>query len=150
MSVQFSINEVQFLTNLMLDLAHGNVELENCSTEYDYAHLNYQSISDNLITKLMDFETELRNMPQGYVSKVVFAEYDDVEELKKYRLLQVADYNGTEISSDNIKSLLSDLYDNPEEFDYTREDLIDDLNNSLGSDVANALIRGFIDFVIVV
>lgn len=52
----FSLNEVQFLTNLMIDIAHGHIELEQAGTEYDWAGLNYQSIADNLITKLQDVE----------------------------------------------------------------------------------------------
>lgn len=53
---KFSLNEVQFLTNLMIDIAHGHIELEQAGTEYDWARLNYQSIADNLITKLQDVE----------------------------------------------------------------------------------------------
>ena len=48
---EFSLNEVQFLTNLMIDIAHGHIELEQVGTEYDWSSLNYQSIADHLITK---------------------------------------------------------------------------------------------------
>lgn len=53
---EFSLNEVQFLTNLMIDIAHGHIELEQVGTEYDWSRLNYQSIADNLITKLQHVE----------------------------------------------------------------------------------------------
>lgn len=53
---KFSLNEVQFLTNLMIDIAHGHINLEQVGTEYDWAGLKYQSIADNLITKLQDVE----------------------------------------------------------------------------------------------
>lgn len=53
---KFSLNEVQFLTNLMIDIAHGHIKLEQAGTEYDWSGLKYQSIADNLITKLQDVE----------------------------------------------------------------------------------------------
>lgn len=151
MAVKFSINEVQFLTNLMFEIIHDRVELSKLPTEYDYSNLNYKSIADNLVDKLMEFEKELEaQVTSTYVSKVVFAEWSDVEALKPFNVIQSVDYGNSEITSDVVSNLITDLEEDEENFDFTKEELIEELNNSLGSDVANALIKGTIDYVQVV
>lgn len=151
MAVKFSINEVQFLTNLMFEIIHDRVELSELPTEYDYSNLNYKSIADNLADKLMEFEKELEaEVTSAYVSKVVFAEWSDVEALKPFNVIQSVDYGNNEITSDVVSNLIEDLEEDEDNFDFTKEELIDELNNSLGSDVTNALIKGTIDYVQVV
>ena len=148
MVVKFSINEVQFLTNLMFEIIHDRVELSKLPTEYDYSNLNYKSIADNLADKLIEFEKELKaQVTSTYVAKVVFTEWSDVETLTPFNIIRHVDYERSEITSDVVSNLIKDLEEDKDAFDFTKEELIEELNDSLGSDVTNALIKGTIDYV---
>ena len=88
-----------------------------------------------------------------YISKVIFMEFDEIENLDtKYgsQVVQRTDYGTTEIVADTIQSLLSEVEENPDEFDFTKEELLEDLNNSLGTDVVELLLNDGLDFILVV
>ena len=88
-----------------------------------------------------------------YISKVIFMEFDEIENLDtKYgsQVVQRTDYGTTEIVADTIQTLLSEVEENPDEFDFTKEELLEDLNNSLGTDVVELLLNDGLDFILVV
>ena len=86
-----------------------------------------------------------------YINKMIFVERDEVQALEKYgyTILQETDYNTTEIVGDTIQNLLGELESMPEDFDFTKEELMEDLNNSLGTDTVNMLLNNELDFVLV-
>ena len=88
-----------------------------------------------------------------YINKVIFMEFDEIENLDAkygYQVVQRTDYGTTEIVADTIQSLLSEVEENPDEFDFTKEELLEDLNNSLGTDVVELLLNDGLDFILVV
>ena len=88
-----------------------------------------------------------------YISKVIFMEFDEIENLDtKYgsQVVQRTDYGTTEILADTIQTLLSEVEETPDEFDFTKEELLEDLNNSLGTDVVELLLNDGLDFILVV
>ena len=88
-----------------------------------------------------------------YINKVIFMESDEVKELEiKYHsmLIQFTDYGTTEILADTVQSLLTDLDENPDEYNFTKEELLQDLNNSLGTDVVELLLNDGLDFILIV
>lgn len=88
-----------------------------------------------------------------YINKVIFMESDEVKELEiKYHsmLIQFTDYGTTEILADTVQSLIADLDENPDEYNFTKEELLEDLNNSLGTDVVELLLNDGLDFILVV
>lgn len=84
-----------------------------------------------------------------YINKVVFVEYEDVEQLKKYNLIHHTDYDTTEIIGSELHEKLVDLIENPSDYDYKREDYEQDLRDSLGSDLYEKLLNGEVDFCLV-
>ena len=88
-----------------------------------------------------------------YISKVIFMEFDEIGNLDaKYgsQVVQRTDYGTTEIVADTIQTLLSEVEETPDEFDFTKEELLEDLNNSLGTDVVELLLNDGLDFILVV
>lgn len=88
-----------------------------------------------------------------YINKVIFMEFDEIENLDtKYgsQVVQRTDYGTTEILADTIQTLLSEVEEEPDEFDFTKEELLEDLNNSLGTDVVELLLNDGLDFILVV
>ena len=88
-----------------------------------------------------------------YIYKMIFMERDEVSPLEKYgyNVLQDTDYGTTEIVGDSIQGLLSELEEgNNEEYDFTKEELMEDLNSTLGTDTVDLLLNGGLDFILVV
>ena len=89
-----------------------------------------------------------------YINKVIFMEFDEIENLDtKYgsQVVQRTDYGTTEIVASTIQDLIADLEgDNAEEYNFTKEELLEDLNNSLGTDVVELLLNDGLDFILVV
>ena len=88
-----------------------------------------------------------------YINKVIFMEFDEIGNLDtKYgeQVVQRTDYGTTEILADTIQNLLGEVEEMPEEFDFTKEELLEDLNNSLGTDVVELLLNDGLDFILVV
>ena len=88
-----------------------------------------------------------------YINKVIFMEFHEIGNLDAkygYQVVQRTDYGTTEIVADTIQSLLSEVEENPEEYDFTKEELLEDLNNSLGTDVVELLLNDGLDFILVV
>jgi hypothetical protein len=89
-----------------------------------------------------------------YINKVIFMEFDEIGNLDtKYgdQIVQRTDYGTTEILADTIQDLIADLEgDNAEEYNFTKEELLEDLNNSLGTDVVELLLNDGLDFILVV
>ena len=88
-----------------------------------------------------------------YINKVIFMEFDEIGNLDTkygYQVIQQTDYGTTEIVADTIQNLLGEVEEMPEEFDFTKEELLEDLNNSLGTDVVNLLLNDGLDFILVV
>ena len=80
-------------------------------------------------------------------------EWDEIGNLDtKYgdQIIQRTDYNTTEIAADTIQNLLSEVEEEPDNFDFTKEELLEDLNNSLGTDVVELLLNDGLDFILVV
>ena len=88
-----------------------------------------------------------------YINKVIFMEWDEIGNLDTkygYQVVQRTDYGTTEILADTIQNLLGEVEEMPEEFDFTKEELLQDLNNSLGTDVVELLLNDGLDFILVV
>ena len=84
-----------------------------------------------------------------YINKVVFVEFEDVKQLKKYDLIHHTDYDTTEIIGSELHEKLVDLIENPSDYDYKREDYEQDLRDSLGADLYEMLLDGRVDFCLV-
>ena len=88
-----------------------------------------------------------------YINKVIFMEWDEVNDLQaKYgsMVIHPTDYNTNEIIGSALQDLMADLETNPDNFDFTKEELLEDLNNSLGTDVVELLLNDGLDFILVV
>ena len=88
-----------------------------------------------------------------YINKVIFMEWDEIGNLDtKYgdQIIQRTDYDTTEIVTDTVQNLLSEVEEEPDNFDFTKEELLEDLNNSLGTDVVELLLNDGLDFILVV
>lgn len=84
-----------------------------------------------------------------YINKVIFMEFDEIGNLDtKYgdQIVQRTDYGTTEILADTIQDIIANI----EEYDFTKEELLEDLNNSLGTDVVELLLNDGLDFILVV
>lgn len=84
-----------------------------------------------------------------YINKVVFVEYDDVERLNTYNIIQLTDYDTTEIRGSEVQSKIQDLQDNPTEYDYSLKDFEEDMKDCLGTDLYEKLLNEEVDFCIV-
>ena len=89
-----------------------------------------------------------------YINKVIFMEFDEIGNLDTkygYQIVQRTDYGTTEILADTIQDILSRLEgSDKDEYDFTKEELLEDLNNTLGTDVVKMLLNDELDFILVV
>ena len=85
-----------------------------------------------------------------YVSKMVFTELttEQYDELNELNILQFTDYNTTEITADHLQETLEEIEEEQGK-DKTIE-VIETLNDALGSDVVEMLRKDELDFVMVV
>ena len=85
-----------------------------------------------------------------YINKVVFLEWNDVEELDRLygdNLISRTDYGTTEILSDTIQNLKNEL---EEDYDFPYEDFKKNVSEKIGTDLYDMLEKGEIDFCLVV
>ena len=85
-----------------------------------------------------------------YINKMVFTELttEQYDELNELNILQFTDYNTTEITADNLQVVLEEIEEEQGK-DKTIE-VIEILNDALGSDVVEMLRADELDFVMVV
>ena len=85
-----------------------------------------------------------------YISKMVFTELttEQYDELNELNILQFTDYNTTEITADHLQETLEEIEEEQGK-DKTIE-VIETLNDALGSDVVEMLRKDELDFVLVV
>ena len=85
-----------------------------------------------------------------YINKMVFTELttEQYDELNELNILQFTDYNTTEITADHLQETLEKIEEEQGK-DKTIE-VIETLNDALGSDVVEMLRKDELDFVLVV
>ena len=85
-----------------------------------------------------------------YINKMVFTELttEQYDKLKELNILQFTDYNTTEITADHLQETLEEIEEEQGK-DKTIE-VIETLNDALGSDVVEMLRKDELDFVMVV
>ena len=85
-----------------------------------------------------------------YINKMVFTELttEQYDELNELNILQFTDYNTTEITADHLQETLQEIEEEQGK-DKTIE-VIETLNDALGSDVVEMLRKDELDFVLVV
>lgn len=85
-----------------------------------------------------------------YINKMVFTELttEQYDELNELNILQFTDYNTTEITADHLQETLEEIEEEQGK-DKTTE-VIETLNDALGSDVVEMLRKDELDFVMVV
>ena len=85
-----------------------------------------------------------------YTNKMVFTELttEQYDELNELNILQFTDYNTTEITADHLQETLEEIEEEQGK-DKTIE-VIETLNDALGSDVVEMLRKDELDFVMVV
>ena len=85
-----------------------------------------------------------------YINKMVFTELttEQYDELNELNILQFTDYNTTEITADHLQETLREIKEEQGK-DKTIE-VIETLNDALGSDVVEMLRKDELDFVMVV
>ena len=85
-----------------------------------------------------------------YINKMVFTELttEQYDELNELNILQFTDYNTTEITADHLQETLQEIKEEQGK-DKTIE-VIETLNDALGSDVVKMLRKDELDFVLVV
>ena len=85
-----------------------------------------------------------------YINKMVFTELttEQQDELNELNILQFTDYNTTEITADLLQETLEEIEEEQGK-DKTIE-VIETLNDALGSDVVEMLRKDELDFVLVV
>ena len=85
-----------------------------------------------------------------YINKMVFTELttEQYDELNELNILQFTDYNTTEITADHLQETLQEIKEEQGK-DKTIE-VIETLNDALGSDVVEMLRADELDFVMVV
>ena len=85
-----------------------------------------------------------------YINKMVFTELttEQYDELNELNILQFTDYNTTEITADHLQETLQEIEEEQGK-DKTIE-VIETLNDALGSDVVEMLRADELDFVMVV
>ena len=85
-----------------------------------------------------------------YINKTVFTELttEQYDELNELNILQFTDYNTTEITADHLQETLKEIEEEQGK-DKTIE-VIETLNDALGSDVVEMLRKDELDFVMVV
>lgn len=85
-----------------------------------------------------------------YINKMVFTELttEQYDELNELNILQFTDYGTTEITADHLQETLEEIEEEQGK-DKTIE-VIETLNDALGSDVVEMLRKDELDFVLVV
>ena len=85
-----------------------------------------------------------------YVNKMVFTEItrEQEQELAEMRILQFTDYNTNEITADNLQVRLEEIKEEQGEEKFT--EVLEIVNNAIGSDVTEMLRNNQLDFVMVV
>lgn len=85
-----------------------------------------------------------------YVNKMVFAEItrEQEQELSEMRILQYTDYGTNEITADNLQVRLEEIEEEQGEDEFT--EVLEIVNNAIGSDVTEMLRNNQLDFVMVV
>ena len=85
-----------------------------------------------------------------YVNKMVFTEItrEQEQELSEMRILQFTDYNTNEITADNLQVRLEEIKEEQGEEKFT--EVLEIVNNAVGSDVTEMLRNNQLDFVMVV
>ena len=85
-----------------------------------------------------------------YVNKMVFAEItrEQEQELSEMRILQFTDYNTNEITAENLQTRLEEIEEEQGEGKFT--EVLEIVNNAIGSDVTEMLRNNQLDFVMVV
>lgn len=85
-----------------------------------------------------------------YINKMVYTELttEQYDELNELNILQFTDYNTTEITADWLEEILKDIKEEQgiEKF----MEVLETLNDALGSDVVEMLRKDELDFVMVV
>ena len=90
-----------------------------------------------------------------YITKLVYAEFGDLSRemedfLRQTNTLVTTDYNTDELSADEYQNLKEAMTTEPDTFDKSWEDVRQELVNSLGDDVIEALEKEEIDLIMFV
>lgn len=90
-----------------------------------------------------------------YITKLVYAEFGDLSRemedfLRQTNTLVTTDYNTDELSADEYQNLKEAMTTEPDTFDKSWEDVRQELVDSLGDDVIEALEKEEIDLVMFV
>ena len=90
-----------------------------------------------------------------YITKLVYAEFGDLSRemedfLRQTNTLVTTDYNTDELSADEYQNLKEAMTIKPDTFDKSWEDVRQELVNSLGDDVIEALEKEEIDLIMFV
>ena len=85
-----------------------------------------------------------------YVNKMVFAEMttEQFQQLEEMNILQYTDYGTNEITADNLQTRLEEIKEEQGEDEFT--EVLEIVNNAIGSDVTEMLRNNQLDFVMVV
>lgn len=87
-----------------------------------------------------------------YINKMIFIEADEIGNLETkygYLIISETDYGTREIIGDNLQNLIEEL-EAGEDYDFTKEELMEDLNQYLGTDVVKMLLNNELDFIQVI
>lgn len=90
-----------------------------------------------------------------YITKLVYAEFGDLSRemedfLRQTNTLVTTDYNTDELSTDEYQNLKEAMTTEPDTFDKSWEDVRQELVDSLGDDVIEALEKEEIDLIMFV
>lgn len=90
-----------------------------------------------------------------YITKLVYAEFGDLSRemedfLRQTNTLVTTDYNTDELSADEYQNLKEAMTTEPDTFDKSWEDVRQELVDSLGADVVEALEKEEIDLIMFV
>ena len=85
-----------------------------------------------------------------YVNKMIFAEMttEQFQQLEEMNILQYTDYGTNEITADNLQVRLEEIEEEQGEDEFT--EVLEIVNNAIGSDVTEMLRNNQLDFVMVV
>ena len=85
-----------------------------------------------------------------YVNKMVFAEItrEQEQELSEMRILQYTDYGTNEITADNLQARLEEIEEEQGKEKFT--EVLEIVNDAIGSNVTEMLRNNQLDFVMVV
>ena len=85
-----------------------------------------------------------------YVNKMVFAEItrEQEQELSEMRILQYTDYGTNEITADNLQTRLEEIEEEQGKEKFT--EVLEIVNDAIGSDLTEMLRNNQLDFVMVV